>query len=146
MIEAEIRGYYCGDLASRFTRKKQLITGASLFLSSGAAASILAKTDPLIPLILAALTAFLSAYSTATSLDRHVLTLSKLSGQWLQLRLEYENLWHHWYEDGAREEKLSLFRKDREASELGTTEVPYNEKLLSKWFDRVTMLRGVAAV
>jgi hypothetical protein len=43
MLAAETRSLYFGDLASRYTRKKQWITGLSFFLSFGAAASFIGK-------------------------------------------------------------------------------------------------------
>ena len=40
MLAAEARSLYFGDLAARYTRRKRVITGASFFLSSGAAATL----------------------------------------------------------------------------------------------------------
>ena len=40
LLNAEARSLYFGDLASRYTRHKQWITGVSFFFSSGAAATI----------------------------------------------------------------------------------------------------------
>ena len=51
-ISAEVRSLYFGDLASLYTTQKQWITGASFFLSSGAAALLIAKLPVWIPIAL----------------------------------------------------------------------------------------------
>ena len=144
MIEAEVRSYYFGDLAARYTKQKQIITGLSFFLSSGAAATLAVKAY-WAPLALATIAACLAAYSIAVSLDRRVVTMSKLHYQWNHLAADYERLWHHWYEDNAEETLQDLLKRDREASQVGSCEAPWDEPLIGKWQDRVNVLRGLAA-
>jgi hypothetical protein len=144
MIEAEVRSYYFGELASRDTKKKQIITGLSFFLSSGAAATLAAKLY-WAPLILASIAAVLTAYSVAVGLDKRAIAMAKLHHQWNVLSADYERLWHHWYEDDAEERLDEILRRDREASQTGTVEAPYDESLIDKWQDRVNILRGLAA-
>jgi len=43
MVEAEVRSFYFADLASSYNRLKQILNGATFFLSSGAAATVIAK-------------------------------------------------------------------------------------------------------
>lgn len=43
MLAAETRSFYFADLASRYTRTKQWITGGSFFFASGAAATVVGK-------------------------------------------------------------------------------------------------------
>ena len=64
MVEAEVRSLYFADLAGRYNRYKQILTGVSFFLSSGAAATLLAKAPDWIPILLAIIVAILSAYLT----------------------------------------------------------------------------------
>jgi len=78
LLSAEARSLYFGDLASAYTRKKQWINGASFFLSSGAAASIIGKSPPWVPLTLAITSALSMAYAMAVSLDRRIATMAKL--------------------------------------------------------------------
>jgi hypothetical protein len=66
MLAAEARALYFADLASSYTRRKQLITGVSFFLSSGAAATLLGKVPSWIPLILPTAVALTNAYSMAS--------------------------------------------------------------------------------
>jgi hypothetical protein len=70
--EADIRSLYFGDQAVRYTKHKQIITGVSLFLSSGAAAALIASAPKFIPTILAVIVAVLTAYSMAVGLDRRI--------------------------------------------------------------------------
>jgi hypothetical protein len=143
MVEAEVRSYYFGDLASRFTRQKQIITGLSFFLSSGAAATIAARLY-WAPLISASIAAGLTAYSIAAGLDRRAGEMAQLHHDWAMLSSDYERLWHHWYEEDADSRLAEIQRRDGEVSRK-STEAPYDRSLLDKWQDRVNDLRGVTA-
>ena len=63
MLAAETRALYFADLASRYTRRKQWITGVSFFLSSGAAATLIGKAPPWVPIVLSIIVSVASAYS-----------------------------------------------------------------------------------
>ncbi len=143
MLAAETRSFYFGDLASRYTVRKQWITGASFFLSSGAAATIIAKAPTWIPAILALIAAAASAYSIATNLDGKIGTMSKLHSTWGRIMVEYERLWNHTYTENAEDELDRIIQLEEEPSELATTEGPNDEKLLGKWQERVFALRGL---
>ena len=58
MAEAEVRSLYFGDLAARYTKRKQTIAAASFFLSSGAAASLWATMPAWVPLTMAIIVLF----------------------------------------------------------------------------------------
>lgn len=145
MIEAEVRSLYFGDLAARYTKQKQIITGVAFFLSSGAAATLASKTNYWFPLSMSALSALLTAYSIAVGLDRKVATMAKLHSLWSQLEAGYDRLWNHWYEEDAEKQFKELLKRGREASEMGTTEAPYDERLIDKWEDRVYARYGANA-
>jgi hypothetical protein len=132
MLLAEVRSYYFGELASRYTKLKQIITGISFFLSSGAAATLAARLPSWIPLVSAILVAILTAYSIAVGLDKRALAAAKLHSQWNELCAEYEHLWNHWKDADAQEILESLLKRARAASESGV-EMPYNENMLQKW-------------
>jgi hypothetical protein len=136
MVEAEVRSLYFADLAAGYTRRRQIITGTSFFLSSGAAATLVANAPVWVPTVLATVVAILTAYSLAVSLDRCISTLVKLHYQWNHLCADYERLWNHWYDDDAEEVLADLAKRGRESSELGT-EMPYNEKKIDKWREMV---------
>jgi hypothetical protein len=78
MLAAETRSLYFGDLASRYTRQKQWITGLSFFFASGAASTLLGKAPEFIPVILSLAVAGMTAYSIAVGLDRKTATMAKL--------------------------------------------------------------------
>jgi hypothetical protein len=98
MIFAEVRSLYFGELAARYTKRKQIIAGVSFFLSSGAAAALVAKMNSSVPLVLSLLSAVLMAYSIAVSLDRKAAMMAKLHHSWNKLEADYCRLWNHWYE------------------------------------------------
>jgi hypothetical protein len=136
MVEAEVRSYYYGDLASRDTRRKQYITGLSFFLASGAAATVIAKTPAWVPVLLSLIVALASAYSIGVGLDHRIRTLTKLHSEWNRLSDEYEHLWHHWQDSDAKEGLQEFIKQARELSELGT-EMPYEVKRLERWQNMV---------
>jgi len=143
MIEAEVRSYYFGDLASSFTKRKQLVTGLSFFLSSGAAATLAAKLF-WAPLAMAIAAAVLSAWSIAVELDKRAAAMAQLHYQWNVLSADYERLWHRWFEEDAEEKLNEFLRREQELSKAGT-EAPYKEALIEKWQHRVNGLRGLSA-
>lgn len=132
MAEAEVRSLYFANLASRYSKQKQIITGISFFLSSGAAATLIGKLPSAVPLALSSVVAIVTAYSMAVGLDRRIAELSNLHSEWNQLTAEYEHLWNHWQDDDASAVLDELVRKAREASE-SATEMPYDEDLIKKW-------------
>jgi hypothetical protein len=145
MVEAEIRSLYFADLASRFNSYKQLITGASFFLSAIAAATLIASWSKWIAVMLTLIVAVVTAYSIAIGLDKRISTLSKLHSEWNYLHSGYERLWGRWYEEGAEEELDELIRRGREASQIAT-EMPYEAETMSKWEELVySRLKQAAA-
>jgi len=136
-VEAEVRSLYFADLAAYYTRNKQIITGLSFLLSSGAAATVAAHTSWWYPLIASAISAALSGYSIAVGLDRKAATMAKLHASWNQLHADYERLWYHWGDDDAEAQFDVVQKRDRDASETGSVEAPYDEPRIEKWAHRV---------
>ena len=145
MYAAEVRSLYFGDLASTYTTRKQLITGISFFLSSGAAVTVAAHMPTWIPLLTAALSAAATAYSIAVGLDRKAAAMSKLQYQWSQIAPDLERLWNHWYQDDAESQLHDILKRSREASQLGSTDAPYDERRMDKWQGRVSLLHGATS-
>lgn len=143
MLAAEARSYYFADLASRYTKLRQWITGTSFFLASGAAATIIGKAPSYVPVVLSLLAAAASAYSMAVNLDGKILTMSKLHSTWNRIEIEYERLWNRTYTDDAQDQLDKITQLEEEPSELATTEAPNNQKLMEKWQERVFALRGL---
>ncbi len=141
MISAETRALYFGDLAGRHARRKQVITGSTFFLSSGAAATVVAHAPAWVPTLLAVASAGVSAYTMAVGLDRRVGTLVKLHGVWTQIAHDYERLWNHTYADDAQDQLYAILDSERAPSELATTDAPYDVPLLDQWEQRVFQLR-----
>jgi len=132
MLGAEARSLYFGDLASSYVRRKQILTAATFFLSSGAAAAVVAKSPAFVPIILAVIAALSTAYSLAVSLDRSIVSLTKLHCQWNQLAADYENLWHHWRNEDSEDILNSILKRAADASEAAI-DMPYKPDALDKW-------------
>ncbi len=137
MLAAEARSLYFADLASRYTRRKQWITGMSFFLSSGAAASLIGKLPQWVPLVLSGGVALASAYSIAVGLDKKIGTMAKLHSAWSQIAIDYDRLWNHTADDDAESQLDQIIRREKDPSELATTDAPNDQKLLGQWQDRV---------
>lgn len=143
MLAAETRALYFGDLACRYTRRKQWITGTAFFLSSGAAATIFAKAPTWIPLVLALIVAAANAYAMAVNLDRRTATMTKLHSAWHEIATAYDRLWNHTADEEAEDDLQRIFALEKEPSELATTDAPNDQDLLDKWQKRVFRLYHV---
>ena len=136
-IQAEIRSYYFADLTQTYTRQKQFITFVGFFLSSGAAATLIGKAPTWVPVILALVVALLTAYSVAVGLDGKTLTFSKLHREWSLLAMGYERLRTETDAEDSPERLSVLLTRDLEASQLGATDAPNDEKRIDRWTDQV---------
>jgi hypothetical protein len=136
MVEAEVRSLYFADLARHYTQRKQIISGLSFFLSSAAAATIIAKAPNWVPITLAVIVALATAYSMAVGLDKYISSMTKLHYGWNHLAVDYERLWNHWLDDDAERIHDELVKQGMEMSEQAT-EMPYREELIDKWRDIV---------
>lgn len=143
-IYAETRALYFADLANLYTRQKQWITGASFFFSSGAAATVLAKSPAIVPIALSVAVALVTAYSIAVNLDSKIRTMAKLHFAWTQIADGYKRLWNHTYADDAESELEDLQRREAEFSELASTDAPNDPKRMERWEDHVFKLRGLS--
>jgi hypothetical protein len=140
MLAAETRSLYFADLAARYSRRKQWITGLSFFLSSSAAATVIAKSPTWVPALLAVTVAAATAYSMSVNLDGKVGTMAKLHSAWSRIATDYDRLWNHSYAEDAGDELDRIMQSEKEPSELAATDAPNDEKLLAKWQDRVFRL------
>lgn len=144
-IAAEVRSLYFAELGARYTRYKQIITGVSFFLSSGAAAAIIGKSPAWVPALLALATAVATAYSIAVGLDKKASSMAKLHYTWSQIESDYRQLWNHWYDDEAEDQLKDILLRVREASQAAIVDAPYNENLVKKWRSFVLQQHQTAA-
>jgi hypothetical protein len=140
-ISAEVRSLYFGDLANLYSTRKQWITGVSFFLSSGAAATLIAKMPLWVPLACSIAVAVVTAYSVAVNLDGKIRTMAKLHYGWATIGNGYSQLWSHTWSDEAPAELEDLQRRELELSELAATDAPNDPNRLSRWQDQVFKLR-----
>ena len=140
MLAAEARSRYFRDLASRYTGRKQWITGLAFFSSSGAAATVIGRAPQYVPVILALVVAGLTAYSMAVNLDGKIMIMLKLHSSWARIASDYDRLWNHAYDPDDESQFDRIVQSEREPSELATTDAPNDQTLLGKWQDRVFSL------
>lgn len=145
-ISAETRSLYFGDLASVYSLRKQWITGLTFFLSSGAAATLVAKLPIGIPIGLSIVVALMNAYAVAVNLDSKIRTMAKLHFAWTQIGNDYTNLWNHTYGEGAESSLLDIQRRESELSELATTDAPNDSVRMLRWQDQVLKLHHLENV
>ena len=133
MAEAEVRAVYFGELANQYSRRKQWISASSLFLSSGAAITVLGEAAPLwVAGVMSLVIAALMAYSIGFALDEKVPAMAKLHSSWDHLADEYERLWQRWYEPDAEKKLKALQHRARELSEAGVR-APYKSDRVDYW-------------
>ena len=136
-ISAEVRSLYFGELARNYSKRKQVISGVVLFLSSGAAGTLLGRLPTWVPITLSVLVAALTAYTIAVNLDLSTRTMARYHYQWSELAQGYEALWNNVQNDDALLDYESLMRRERDLAELATTDAPNNQERLSYWQDQV---------
>lgn len=137
MLEAEVRAYYFGDLTGKYQRKKELITFVTFFLSTGAAATLIAKLPSWIPIILALITSAATTYSIVFGLDRKLIVMAQLHSQWMKIASDYEYLYHHWSVSEAGELLNDIQVREKQASETAVLDAPHIPELLDQWADHV---------
>ncbi len=135
-MTAEARANYFGDLASRESFIKRVLTFVSFIGSSSAFVTILVK-HPNIAAAQALLVAIANGYSIAINQDSRIKTLGKLHLQWLQLEHSYDRLWSHTYDEDPESALDECLRREVDLSETAATEVNHNEKRWVKWLDIV---------
>ena len=80
----------------------------------------------------------------ARNLDGAIRTMAKLHYSWSQIASEYESLWNATYAEGAEQIYNRLVARERDLSELASTDAPNNEKRLGYWMDQVLKQHYVA--
>ncbi len=114
----------------------------SVFLSSGAVVTVLAKSPSWIPVALSIVTAVINAYSSAFGLDSRMRSMAKLYAQNSQIANDYEHLWNNVYAEDAGAILDALVHRDTEISETATTEAPNDQKRMGRWQDYVFAQHG----
>lgn len=130
-LAAEVRSLYFAELASKYTRQKQWISGLSFLLASGAAATLIGKAPNWVPIVLSCITAIISAYTVAVGLDGSARTMSKLQYLCSELATAYEALWNTTYADNAAQQFGLLAARENDLSSQASTGAPNNQERLA---------------
>lgn len=149
MLLAEMRALYFADLAVRYNRWQRALTLLTLFLSSGAFVTMIAKLPENLPYkeliapLFALTAAALSAYSFAAQIPKRAIDASDLSFRWLKLMSQYESIWENTQAADAFERLQKADEAVMEASK-SSHQIPYRKRIFSHWQDHVEAQRGFA--
>jgi hypothetical protein len=135
MLGAEIRANYFADLSGRLHTRQRAAIWATLVLSSGAAASVIASLPAdysWVRVVLTVGTAAISAYSVVMQNQKFAVDAAELHLRWNRLMREYEQIWEDVYAEDAAARLNSL---DERAAEISKTGVAfgYNKRTMLKW-------------
>jgi hypothetical protein len=139
MLGAEIRANYFADLTERYNRRQRWATWGTLFMSSGALATILIQLPPQwawVRAVFAAIATALSLYSVVRQNNKLAVDAADLYARWNKLSCEYENLWEDVTVDGAASILDALTDHGRELSKSATA-FPNDKRAMLKWEEHV---------
>ena len=136
-LAAEVRSLYFGELASRYTRQKQIISGLSFLLASGAAATLIAHAPTWLPVLLSCITAVISAYTVAIGVDAAATSMSRFQFSWGEIATGYEDLWNTTYRKDAQQRFALLTARENDLSSQASTSAPNNQQRLAYWQEQV---------
>ena len=63
--------------------------------------------------------------------------MASLHRSWSQIASDYDRLWNHTHTDEAEADLENIYRRERDVSELATTDAPNDQALMGKWQDHV---------
>jgi hypothetical protein len=141
MLSAEIRANYFAELSGQYRRRQRGAMWIVLFLSSGAAVSLLYGGLPVeiaqwLRPAFSLLTVAVSLYSVVAENQKFSVDGADLHSRWNKLASAYEDLWENVYADDAAERLKQLGEEGAVLSKTGTA-FPYRKKDMLKWQQHV---------
>lgn len=139
MLGSEIRANYFAELTERYNRRQRFATWGTLFMSSGALATILIALPSewvWVRAGFAAVATALSLYSVVRQNNKLAVDSADLHARWNKLASEYEKLWEDVTADNGIEVLDTLTDQGRELSKSGTA-FPNDERAMLKWENHV---------
>ncbi len=143
LFYGQVRAAYFGELSNRFSRRQQLVSAATLFLSSGAVVGYaLREASPLWPHAATAISvvaAAFSAYNFTAQLTKRSVEAADLHLKWAQMVIDWRELWDQMYAEDAPDR---LLRLERKATEYGkpSLSLPWEPRLMEKWEEHIGKL------
>jgi hypothetical protein len=147
MLSAEVRSDYFAELSGSYQRNQKVATWSTLFLSSGAAVSMLTNLPAnfsWVRVALPCLAAAVSLYSVVMQNQKLAIDASDLHARWNRLAMEYTRLWENVYEENALDKLNSLDDKAVDLSKTGTS-FPNRKGSMLRWQAYVEQQHGVHA-
>ena len=136
MLAAEVRANYFAELVSRLNRTQQYLIWGTLFLSSGAFASVTISDLAILRPFLTLGAAGLSLVSLVQQNQRKAMEAADLHMRWSRIANDLERLWENVYADDGEPRLAILTERISEASKAGTS-FPDEPKRMLKWQEHV---------
>jgi hypothetical protein len=139
MLGAEIRANYFAELTERYNRRQRWATWGTLFMSSGALATILIQLPSgwaWVRVVFAAIATALSLYSVVRQNNKLAVDAADLYARWNKLSCEYEKLWEDVTVDDAANILHAFTDHGRELSESARS-FPNDGQAMLKWENHV---------
>lgn len=149
MLGAEIRSNYFADLSAGYYKRQKIATWAILFVSSGAAVSVLASLPDwamLLRPVLTLTTAGLSGYSLVMQNQKLAVDAADLHARWDRFAKAYRNLWDDMYADDALDTLKKLEDMETDLSKSGVGLFAYDKSSMLRWQDHVEQQHHLVGV
>jgi hypothetical protein len=146
MLDADMNARYWSCLTRRYTKRDTYTKIFLAIMSSGSVASwSIWGTIPSLWKVLSAISAVIAVSLPVINFQGTIQKLSDAAGKWLQIQVDYENLW---VEINNTNMPLDInryqdIRKREFAVKAGEHALPYDEKLLNASQNAVLISRGL---
>jgi hypothetical protein len=134
MLFAGMRANYFGELVSRYQDRDKWLRIAVLFLSSGAAATVLSGAPEYVKLGFPLLTAFASLWLVFSQYGLMARDAADLHSGWSVAESAYERLWNH-LDDPTAERTFDQIYERADALSKSGRKFPAHRKRLDYWLD-----------
>jgi hypothetical protein len=129
-----MRANYFGELVSRYQSWEKWVRIAVLFLSSGAAATVLSSAPAYVKLGFPLLAAFVSLWLVFSQYGIMARDAADLHSGWCAVESNYERLWNHLDDPGSEQKFDQIYEQANALSRTGTR-FPARKKRLNYWLD-----------
>ncbi len=143
MLGSEIRALYFAERVERLNRSQRMITWATLFMSSGAVATVSIQLPPefvILRILFPILTVALSLHSLVAQRQKLAIDASDLHVRWGKLAQDYESLWENVYAELAYVKLQALSDRELEVSKASTG-FANEPRVMLKWQEHVVKHR-----
>ena len=140
-LSSEMRASYFAELCGSYNARQRWSNFATLILTSGAAAGIVAARMPTwVPAVMTLGAATISAYLLVSQNIKQAMECADLAFRWNKLASQYRDIWNDTEADDASTKLARADEASAEASKAGAA-FSYSKRRMSKWYDLVVANR-----